>query len=64
MPASTEAKEYAAMSETSDKAPGNEHNPKQPGKAGGQGKGLLDSSELAERLRRLRNRFGEFRGRL
>lgn len=25
---------------------------------------LLDFSELAERLRRLRNRFGEFRGRL
>lgn len=27
-------------------------------------RGLLDSSELADRLRRLRNRFGEFRGRL
>jgi hypothetical protein len=24
----------------------------------------VDSGELAERLRRLRNRFGEFRGRL
>ncbi len=27
-------------------------------------RGLLDFSELADRLRRLRNRFGEFRGRL
>ncbi|MFT5441887.1 MAG: hypothetical protein ACI8W3_000929 [Myxococcota bacterium] len=26
--------------------------------------GLLDPSELTDRLRRLRNRFGEFRGRL
>lgn len=26
--------------------------------------GMLDAGELAERLRRLRGRFGEFRGRL
>lgn len=27
-------------------------------------KGIIDPSELAERLRQLRGRFGEFRGRL
>ncbi|MEO1913244.1 MAG: hypothetical protein ABGW98_05250 [Myxococcales bacterium] len=28
------------------------------------GKGLVDAAELAERLRQLRSRFEEFRGRL